>query len=267
MAPGWGRLATEEACVTLRVFLAGKVAVVGTDGRVVDEASLPGLQGRVVLAMLAAERERSVSRDELADELWAEERPPAWEIGLKALVSKLRTALADVGVDGQTIAGAFGLYQLKLPPRTWIDLEAAADGLHRAETLVGKERWDDAAGWALAARAITSRPFVEGANGPWVERRRAWLRDLYLRSLEVLADVWIRRGDHILAVSDTEEALRSEPFRESLYRLLMRAHASAGNRAEALKVYERCRRLLADELGVDPSPEIEAIYLDILRSM
>jgi DNA-binding SARP family transcriptional activator len=252
--------------VTIRVFLAGKVAVVGSDGRAVDEGSLPGHQGRVVLAMLAAERDRSVSRDELAEDLWNGGPPPAWENGVKALISKLRSALSDVGVGGEAIAGAFGLYQLKLPPGTWIDLEAAADALHRAETLAGKERWDDAAGWALATRAIATRPFLEGAVGPWAERRRARLRDHHLRSLEVLADVWIRRGDHVLAVADCEEALRSEPFRESLYRLLMRAHAAAGNRAEALRAYERCRDLLTGELGVDPSPETEAIYLEILRA-
>src|SRR5919198_5633675 len=102
---------------------------------------------------------------------------------------------------------------------------------------------DEAAGWALGARAIAARPFLDEANGPWAERRRAWLRDLYLRSLEVLAEVWIARGDHVLAVADIQEALRVEPFRESLYRLLMRAHERAGNRAEALKVYERCAAL------------------------
>jgi SARP family transcriptional regulator, regulator of embCAB operon len=252
--------------VTIRVYLAGKVAV-AADDHVVDEGSLPGLQGRVVLAMLAAERERSLSHEELAEELWGGDPPSAWETGLKALISKLRTALSDVGLDGQTIAGAFRLYQLKLPPGTWIDLEAAADALHRAETLARKERMDEAAGWALGARAIATRPFLEGANGPWTQRRRAWLRDVYLRSLEVLAEVWIARGDPVLAVADTEEALRSEPFRESLYRLLMRAHERAGNRAEALKVYERCAALFVEELGVDPSPETEAIYLDILRSL
>jgi DNA-binding SARP family transcriptional activator len=252
--------------VTIRVYLAGKVAVADGD-RVADEGSFPGLQGRVVLAMLAAERERSLSHDELAEELWSGEPPPAWESGLKALISKLRTAFSEVGLDGQTIAGAFRLYQLKLPPGSWIDLEAAADALHRAETLARKERMDEAAGWALGARAIATRPFLEGANGPWTERRRAWLRDVYLRSLEVLAEVWISRGDPVLAVADTEEALRSEPFRESLYRLLMRAHERAGNRAEALKVYERCAAFFAEELGVDPSPETEVIYLDILRSL
>jgi SARP family transcriptional regulator, regulator of embCAB operon len=258
-------MAIEGTGVALRLFLAGKVAVHAGD-RLIDEAALPGLQGRIVFAMLAAERERSLSHDELAEELWLGGTPSSWETGLKALVSKLRTALSDVGLDGHAIAGAFRLYQLKLPTDAWIDLEAAADALHRAETLVKKEQVDEAAGWALGARAIASRPFLEGANGPWVERRRAWLRDVYLRSLEALAEVWIARGDPVLAVSDTEEALRSEPFRESLYRLLMRAHAAAGNRAEALRAYEDCRGLLADELGVNPSPETEAIYLDLLRS-
>jgi len=249
----------------IRVYLTSEVRIENGDA-LVGERDLPGRQGRIALAMLVSERDRPITRDALAEELWPGEKPPAWENGLKALISKLRTALVDVGVDGQAIAGAFGLYQLILPPGTWIDLEAAADALHRAETLAAKERNDEAVGWALAARAIGSRPFVEGANGPWVERRRAWLRDLSLRSLEVLAEVWIGRGDHVLAVADTEEALGREPFRESLYRLLMRAHAGAGNRAEALRAYERCQRLLADELGVNPSPETEAIYLDILRS-
>jgi SARP family transcriptional regulator, regulator of embCAB operon len=57
-----------------------------------------------------------------------------------------------------------------------------------------------------------------------------------------------------------------EPFRETSYQLLMRAHAAVGNRAEALRVYEHCRRLLSEELGVPPSPQTEAVYLEILRS-
>ena len=63
-----------------------------------------------------------------------------------------------------------------------------------------------------------------------------------------------------------KEAVALEPFRESGYRRLMEIHVAAGNRAEALRVYERCRRLLADELGAFPSPETEAIYRDLLRT-
>jgi DNA-binding SARP family transcriptional activator len=68
-----------------------------------------------------------------------------------------------------------------------------------------------------------------------------------------------------MAARHAEQAVAVEPFRETGYQRLMRAHAAAGNRAEALRVYERCRCLLAEELGVSPSPQTEAVYLDILR--
>jgi SARP family transcriptional regulator, regulator of embCAB operon len=67
-------------------------------------------------------------------------------------------------------------------------------------------------------------------------------------------------------VKHAKEAVAIEPFRETSYQLLMRAHAAVGNRAEALRVYERCRSLLSEELGVSPSPQTEAVYLEILRS-
>jgi hypothetical protein len=69
-----------------------------------------------------------------------------------------------------------------------------------------------------------------------------------------------------LATRDAELVLELEPFRETAYRLLMRAHVGAGNPAEALRVYERCRGLIQEELGVSPSPETEAVYLGIIRT-
>jgi hypothetical protein len=164
-----------------------------------------------VLALLAAERERPLAREELAEELWAGGLPPAWEPALRAVISKLRGALAGVGLDRDALSGAFGVYRLRLPPRTWVDLEAAAGALHRAETLARAGQVDEACGWALAARAIGARPLLPGAQGPWVARRRARLRDVHRRSLAVLAYLWVRRGEPGLAVADAEEALRLEP--------------------------------------------------------
>jgi len=251
--------------VELRIFLAGRLAI-ASGTRLVDEHRFPGLQGRVVFAMLAAERERPVSREELADELWGDGLPPAWETSIRAIASKLRGMLGEAGVDGgRVLTGAAGLYQLRLPG-TWVDIDAAADAIHRAEPLLRRGRVDEACGWALAARAIARRPLLPGAEGPWVTHRRDRLRDLHLRALEALAEIWLRRGVAALAVADAEEALRLEPFRESAHRALMRAHAAAGNRAEALRAYEECRRLLGTDLGVDPSPETEGVYLEVLRS-
>ena len=250
----------------IRVYLAGRMAI-DAGGDMVDEARFPGLQGRVVFAMLAAERERPVSRDELAEELWGEGLPRAWETAIRAVVSKLRGVLGEAGLDGgRVLTGAVGLYQLRLPSGAWVDIEAAAQAVHRAEPLLRDGHIDEACGWALVGRAIAGRPFLPGAEGAWATGRRDRLRDLQLRALEVLGEGWLRRGDSALAVADAQEVLRLEPFRESGHRALIRAHAAAGNRAEAVQAYQRCRSVLALELGVDPSPQTEAVYLEVLRS-
>src|SRR5262249_25858025 len=90
--------------------------------------------------------------------------------------------------------------------------------------------------------------------------------DVRARALTTLADACLRSNDPQRAASWAEQAIALEPFRESGYRRLMEAHAASGNRGEALRVYERCRSLLAEELGAYPSPETEAIYRRLLEA-
>ncbi len=122
-------------------------------------------------------------------------------------------------------------------------------------------------GWVLVATSVTRRPFLPGEEGPWVTRKRSALRDVRVRALECRAEILIGKGDHAGAARDAEEVLQLAPFRETGYQLLMHAHAGAGNPAEALRAYERCRSLLANELGTSPSGPTEALYLEILRSV
>lgn len=250
----------------VRLFLAGRVALVGPGG-LIDERRFPGRQGRVMFARLAIERDRAVPREQLAEALWGERPPRAWEPGLRAIASKLRVLLHAAGVPGsETLSSALGCYQLTLPAGAWVDLEAAADALHRAETALRAGDPSAACGWALGARAIASRSLLPGEDGRWLDRERTKLADLRLRALDCLAEVWIAQGDPRLAVRDAEEAISLEPFRESSHRLLMRAHQAAGNRAAALLAYERCRKLLAEELGADPAPETALVFEEILRA-
>lgn len=251
---------------TLRVHLAGTICLERGD-LLVSESRLPGRQGRLAFSMLAAERERALSKEELADELWAGEPPAAWDVALRAIVSKLRGVLAEAGFDGQAaLAHAFGCYQLRLPPDAWVDLEAAADAAHRAEAALRDGGLDDAMGWSLVANSIARRGFLPGEDGAWATRRRRELQDVRVRALECRAQVLIDRGSPESAARDVELVLDLEPFRETAYRLLMRAHVSTGNPAEAVRAFERCRSRFADELGVAPSGETEALYLEILRS-
>ena len=116
------------------------------------------------------------------------------------------------------------------------------------------------------ASSIARRPFLAGEEGTWVTRKREELWRVRVRALECRAEVLLGAGDHALAVQDMEEVLSLDPFRESGYRLLMRAHCQAGNLAEALRAFERCRVLLADQLGASPSTVTQDLYLEILRS-
>jgi DNA-binding SARP family transcriptional activator len=87
-----------------------------------------------------------------------------------------------------------------------------------------------------------------------------------VRALESRTHVQLVRDQYGPASRDAEGVIALEPFRESGYRLLMSAHSGAGNRAHALRAFERCRTTLADELGTGPSVETETLYVEILRS-
>lgn len=255
-----------DADAPLRIHLAGPVTLQRGDV-LVRGSALPGRQGRLAVAMLTVERERAIAKEELAEELWPDEPPSAWEVALRSILSKLRGVLSELGLDGQAaLEGAFGAYLLRLPPQTWVDLEAAADAAHRAERALRAGHVDDAVGWSLAANAIGRRGFLPGEEGRWATRVRGELAAIRIRALECRSAALLARGDHAGAATDAELVLSLEPFRETAHRLAMRAHADAGNPAEALRAFERCRATLAEELGVAPSTETEELYLEILRA-
>jgi DNA-binding SARP family transcriptional activator len=245
------------------MFAVGRIAVEAGD--VLVERHLGSRQARLAFAFLLAERNHAVSRDELAEVLWPGQLPRSWEAAVRGVVSKVRHFLEDAGLPaGQTLTCAFGCYQLRLPPDTVVDLDLTASALDAAERALEEGDLDLVCTQALVAHSLASHTFLPGEDGEWIDRRRAEQRTQLLRALEILAEVWSRRGEVAQGVRVAEEAVALEPFRETAHRRLMQAHVAAGNRAEALRAYERCRRLLAEELGVDPSPETEAAYLELL---
>lgn len=220
-----------------------------------------------MFAYLAAQNGRAVPRDELAELLWGDELPATWEKALRVLMTKLRSLLEECGIDGSSaLTAAFGCYRLALPTGAWIDVDAAANAVERAEAARAAGALHEARAQASTAAELARGIFLPGEEGSWVEEQRRDLRDILIRALECLRDTALADGELGHAVRYAVEITELEPFRESSYRALMQAHAAAGNPAEALRVYERCRRFLADELGAYPSPESEAVYLGILRS-
>ena len=253
-------LAMAEA---VRVFLAGQLRLeVGE--LAVDEGLLGGRQARLAAAFLLVERARPVSRAELAELLWPGELPRSWEPALRNVVARVRSFLAGAGLPADALRAVHGSYRLILPPGAVVDLEAAAAALESAERCAAGGDPEGAAAAALALREVSARPFLQGETGLWAEAKQAELRRWYRRSLLVLGQARLAQGDAGSSARDAEELIAAEPLLESAHQLLMRAHAAAGNRGEALRAYERCRRTLVDELGVGPSPETEWLYLALL---
>jgi DNA-binding SARP family transcriptional activator/ABC-type branched-subunit amino acid transport system substrate-binding protein len=248
----------------VRISLIGRVRVEFADG-VIDETQLVGRQGRLLFAYLVAEHARPVPRDELAEALWGETPPVTWEKALTVLASKLRRLLAQHGVaDPSLLTAAFGCYRLELPEGTWVDILEAVSAADDAERALANGDVDHARSRATLAISLFDRPFLPGEDGAWAETKRRALADVLERALATLTDASLLAGDAPAAVEAADQLTALAPLRESGHRRLMEAHAAAGNRAEALGVYERCRQLLADELGTYPSPETDAIYRELL---
>jgi DNA-binding SARP family transcriptional activator/streptogramin lyase len=255
----------EWQAVAVRVSLTERLSIEG-GGVVVGDQRFPR-QGRLVFAYLLAADGKPVPKDELAEALWGDELPARWEKALTVLVSKLRALLNECDVDGSTaLTSAFGCYQLILPPGSWIDIAAADEAANAAEQALAVGNADAAVLNASTAESLAHGTFLPGEDAGWVSERRAELREILVRALECLAEANRMRGDPAAAVRAADELIVLEPFRESGYRLLMQAQSAAGNDAEALRTNERCRALLSEELGTYPSPETEAVYLEILRN-
>lgn len=217
------------------------------------EHRLPGRQGRLLFVFLAVNRLRPMTRDELVEALW----PDGRDGGLAPLLSKLRHV---VPLSGR------GEVHLSLPADAWIDLEAAREAVHRAESAVALGDWAEA--WAPARVAIHTgaRGFLPGEDAPWADAVRRELEDLRVRALEAAAQAGLELGGAELAGAkrSARTLVELEPYRESGYRFLMQALAAEGNRAEALALYEGLRTLLRDELGASPAPETQALHRSLL---
>ena len=209
---------------------------------------------------LALNRARPVTRDELAAAIWPEQAPAGARGTLRTILSRLRGTLGRDVLDGRDEL------RLALPSDAFIDTEIAAAKIHEAEAAIHTEDWARGLAAAAIAYSISGRGFLADEDAAWVVEQRRWLEDVHLRALECdgVASLGIGGSEVAAAERDARRLVRLAPYRESGYRLLMRALDQKGERAEALLAYEQLRTVLRDELGATPSPLSQALHRRLL---
>ena len=250
--------------IDCRVYLCGRVTVEVRE-RVITDSALAGPQGRLLFVFLGTRRNHPVSKTDVIEAVWGARTPPSADTAINALVSKVRAALRSVGIPSpHGVETDVGTYQFVLPA-AWIDIEYARTAIDRAEGAIRRNSPSEAWADANVAAAIARQSFLPDEERPWVVHQRAVVARVLRRALLVLSTVSAANGEYELGIQYAAEALAAEPFDELACQALMRAHAAAGNRAEALRVYANCRKLFRDELGAEPSQKTANVFLSILR--
>ncbi|MBF9128290.1 winged helix-turn-helix domain-containing protein [Plantactinospora sp. S1510] len=243
----------------MRFGVLGPLAVWTDRG---EPVVIPGRKVRALLADLLVHEGRPVSADRLVEDLWGRSAPADPTAALHVRVSQLRRALAGAEPGGRelVVSQAPG-YALRVDPDTMDALrlatlvgqvQAAGDTRTRAGLLAEVQSlWR---GPALADFA--DEEFAHAAVARWEEQR--------LAALEAYAEARLDLGEHRDLVGELGEQVARHPYRERLRAAHMRALHRAGRAAEALDSFQELRSRLADELGLDPGPELAGLHRAIL---
>ncbi|MFF7789847.1 BTAD domain-containing putative transcriptional regulator [Streptomyces sp. NPDC007991] len=218
-------------------------------------------QQRALLAALLLREGRTATAAELIDALWGEEPPSQALAALRTYASRLRKVL-DPGV----LVSESGGYAVRGLGDGALDLTVAQDLATEAEKARSAGDLCHAREVLRRALALWDGETLAGVPGPYAQAQRVRLEEWRLQLTESRLDMDLEQGCHAEAVSELTALTAAHPLRERLRELLMLALYRSGRQAEALAVYADTRRLLADELGVDPSPGLSELQQRILQA-
>jgi DNA-binding SARP family transcriptional activator len=241
----------------LRVCLLGPFECV-RDGSPVSREEWRTRQTQTLFKLLLTERGQVVPIDQLVEAIWPGGKAAAARHSLQVAISTLRLVLEPGlarAASSSFIQTERGGYRFE-PDNCSVDVDTFLAAHQRA---AAAERRGDAAGATeacLEAAALYRGEYLaDDPYAEWALGARERLKSIFLDNIDRLSALLAARAEWDQAITWIERALMLDPFREELYRQLMRAHLARGRRSHALVAFEQCRRLLQTELGVPPSPE------------
>ncbi len=248
----------------LRVQLLGPVRAWRGD----EELDLGGPRRRTVLAMLAMHAGRTVSRSELIDGVWGHEPPGSAVNVVHVYVAGLRRVLEPRRAHrapGQILMASGPGYRLRMEPGK-LDTEVLRGHLTHARRLTAEADLAAAARSLDAALGLWQGDPLAGIPGPWADIERVRLGELRQTVVEERIDVLLALGGHHQARAELAGLTRKYPLRERFHGQLMLAMYRCGRQADALAAFADARRVLAEQLGIDPGPELQRLHQHILAA-
>lgn len=232
-----------------------------TEARRADGSVVPvrGPRLRALLARLLVEPGRAVSVERLIDDLYGHPAPAGVANALQSQVSRLRRALPDCPVELRPDG-----YRLDVDPDQ-VDVHRFEHLAREGARALASGDHHTAADRLGEALSLWRGPALADVVAPFAPGQTVRLEEARLAVTEDLAESRLVLGQAAALVPRLRELVAAHPLRERLRALLIRALYAEGAHAEALAVFEEGRRRLADQLGVDPSPELAAAYLAVLR--
>ncbi|WP_256788914.1 BTAD domain-containing putative transcriptional regulator [Frankia sp. AvcI1] len=250
--------------VGLEFRLLGRVEVY-RDGQPVD---LGGPKHRAVLASLLLRVRRVVSVDQLIDDLWPQQPPARAAATVQVFVSQLRRALEPGRCRGEAatvLVTASPGYLLDVSPDA-VDAHAFADLVVRGRAALDAGDPERAARVLLHAEGMLRGPALADVPvTPFVGAAAARLTELHLGAAEDRIDAELALGRHAAVVAELEQRVRSHPLRERLRAQLMLGLYRCGRQVDALATYRETRRVLRDELGLEPGVRLRELEQAVLR--
>jgi YVTN family beta-propeller protein len=223
------------------------------------ELDLGPRKQRAVLALLLLNANRVVSTERLIDDLWGDSPPNTARAALQVYIAGLRKALAN---DGATLRTRAPGYVLELEPGA-LDIDRFAQ--LRAEASESSDNEYRAARLREALALWRDAPLAELRAEPFSGAAAAQLEELRLSALEERIDADLALGRHAALVAELDTLVAEHPYRERLRAQLMIALYRSGRQADALEAYQAGRRVLRDELGLEPGKELRDLEAAILH--
>jgi DNA-binding SARP family transcriptional activator len=218
---------------------------------------------RAVLAVLLLAQGRVVSTDRLIDAVWGDEAPGSATASLQAYISNLRKALRPSGGGASPIVRQAPGYYLTAENT---DLAALVDGCAAARSAIDTGQWREALTAVDAALALWRGPLLSDLRDEeWVRDESGRVDDLRTECLEHRVTALLALGRVADAVSEAVRLRKVDPLRDRGAWLQMLAFYRAGRTAEALDVFSSHARVLDDELGLEPGPELRELQTAMLR--